>query len=46
MSHQNKLHQVRTNINFGMKHNIQTYLINDEYNNPKSDRCMFNYEDK
>ena len=32
MSHQNKLYQLRTNMNFAMKHNVQTYLNNDEYN--------------
>ena len=40
MSHQNKLYQVRTNMNFAMKHNVQSYLNNDKYN-PKSERCMF-----
>ena len=29
------MNQVRTNTNFAMKHNHQTYLNNDEYNNPK-----------
>ena len=33
--------QVRTNTNFAMKHNPQTYLNNDEYNHPKSEMCMF-----
>ena len=35
------MNQVITNTNFAMKHNPQTYLNNDEYNNPKSETCMF-----
>ena len=35
------MNQVRASINFAMKHNPQTYLNNDEYNNPKSEMSMF-----
>ena len=35
------MNQVRTNRNFAIKHNPQTYLNNDEYNNPKFETCMF-----
>ena len=40
MSHQNQLYQVRANMNFAMKQNVQTDLNNDKYNNPKSDNIQ------
>ena len=33
--------QVRTNTNFAVKCNRQTYLSNDKYNDPKPEMCMF-----
>ena len=35
------MNQVRTNTNFALKRNPQTYLNNDKYNDPKPEMCMF-----
>ena len=35
------VNQVRTSMNFAMKHKPQTYLNNDTYNNSQSEMCIF-----